>query len=201
MGLLVSAVDNYFVVNNIDYDMVEEQIAKQISSSYMKITLLTEYWQVSLPTNDEADFLVFLPDDSIYINSFQNARHTRHYNKDIPLTMITETDFTNLSAFDIDKSDEIFLGFHGKGIIFLLEEEAREIVMKVLVTNKTPENLHTSFRDNLKQAYYYLSNGDVDNTYHYIRMLSAEKLNIKNEFKHQRHRILKRRGAIQPFQL
>lgn len=176
----MQTVDDYFIENSIDYDTVESELARLVHTDYMLVRDEIVFRQISIPDNSAYNYMLFMPPEDEQIAVIHNGIRSRVYTKQ-DITIIEEDDHTDLTTFDSEEQEDIYIGVHGSGILFQTEDNAREVVLKLSRTMKTVDNMNQDYKTIFKTAYFYLFNNNVPEVYGEIRKLSAEKENIKSE--------------------
>lgn len=140
-----------------------------------------------------AEVSLTIPDDTTYDKSyfeFDRDKHVKNiYTCDlgriIELTddsyysEITAVESTEISEEDTQKT----VAFHGRGMLFENLEDSETHILRYNYITKDHTTFRPSFYFDFLAIYYYIYIGNIDGYYHYLRQISNDKKNSKNENK------------------
>lgn len=148
---------------------------------------------LTIPDNTENSLASYIPDSDVEIESIRNGSLCRI--KNILSDASPTTTGTNRN------DDMVNFGKHGQKLLFDTEDEARDITLKILKTNKSIDHLNNEIYLDLIALYYYLYRRDSNNSYHYVNSISKSIKNNLNENSRVRKKSKFKSGTIKPFEL
>ena len=191
-----NAIETALTALGVVYTDVEADILPWLHSKLFDASMDVVGIRLTIPDNTTNPYHLFVPPDEVHIAKILNASYDRVYEDDFDYA--TTSAYTSITP----SSEEDYTMYkHGDGFLFETEDEARNVDLECLITNKTAANLDDELRLILLYAYYYAYVGDMDRLYNYIRRIS----NIKKNTVNQRHVVVDTRklpmGNIVPREL
>jgi len=140
-----------------------------------------------------AEVELTIPDDTSYDKSyfeFTRSKHVKNiYTCDLGRIITLEDDtyyseITGVETTDVSEEDtQKTVAFHGRGMLFENGEEEDIHILRYNYIVKDHTTFRPSFYFDFLSCYYYLYTDNTNAYYHYMRQLSMDKKNSRNENK------------------